>query len=177
MTPDSIGLLSRPFSVANLPSRGTEVRVEATADELAALAKHFDLAAIHSLSARLHVKGSPARVHVTGTLKAAVVQTCVVTLEPFETALEEEVEVTFRAPMPGEDNVDPAEEVEADLDAPDQLVGDRIDLGAITVEFLSLGLDPYPRKPGVEFDAAPAGAADEGGSAFAALKRLRDKDA
>ena len=30
----------------------------------------------------------------------------------------------------------------------------QIDLGALAAEFLALGLDPYPRKPGVAFDGA-----------------------
>jgi uncharacterized metal-binding protein YceD (DUF177 family) len=175
MTPDSVGPLSRPFSVAHLPPRGTDVTVETNAEERSALAADLRLAELRSLSAYLHVKGSPARVHVTGRLKARIVQTCVVTLEEFESELDEEVEVSFRAPLPGEEWMEPAEEVEANLDAPDELVGDRIDLGAIAAEFLALGLDPYPRKPGVAFDAEPAEAGDarDAASPFAALGRMR----
>ncbi len=36
-------------------------------------------------------------------------------------------------------------------DPPDPIVNGRIDLGQLAAEFLALGLDPYPRKPGVEF--------------------------
>ena len=175
MTPDSVGPLSRPFSVAHLPPRGTDVTVETNPEERSALARDLNLAELRTLSAQLHVKGSPARVHVTGRLRALVVQTCVVTLEEFESELEEEVEVSFRAPLPGEERMDRDEEVEANLDTPDELVGDRIDLGAITAEFLALGLDPYPRKPGVAFDAEPAGGGDapDRASPFAALGRMR----
>lgn len=176
MTPDSVGPLARPFSVAHLPANGSEVTVEATEEERAALARDLDLPAIKALTARLRVTGTPARVHVKGRLSASVVQTCVVTLDPFESELDEEVEVTFRAPSAGAKAFDSAEEIEADLDAPDELVGDRIDLGAITAEFLALGLDPHPRKPGVAFDegAAGGGAGEgEGDSPFAALAGLR----
>jgi uncharacterized metal-binding protein YceD (DUF177 family) len=173
MIADSVGPLSRPFSVAQLPSRGTEVAVEANPEERAALAKDLDLPAINSLSARLHVTGSPARVHVTGRLKASIVQTCVVTLEEFSSELDEEVEVSFRAPLEGEREVESGEEIEVDPDAPEELVGDRIDLGAITAEFLALGLDPYPRKPGVEFEAENSDPSPESASPFAALARLR----
>ena len=46
------------------------------------------------------------------------------------------------------------------------------DLGAIAAEFLLLGIDPYPRKPGAEF-AQPA---QEGAATtpFAALAKLKD---
>ncbi|NNM72167.1 YceD family protein [Enterovirga aerilata] len=176
MTPDDVAPLSRPFSVLHLPPQGTEVEVETTAEERGALARDLGLPAIEALSARFHVRGTPARVHVRGRVSATIVQSCVVTLEDFASELAEEVEVTFRAPAADGKRFDPAEEVEADLDAPDDLVGDRIDLGAITAEFLALGLDPYPRKPGVEFAADPEeGAEGAGGSPFAALARLRQE--
>jgi hypothetical protein len=44
-------------------------------------------------------------------------------------------------------------------------------LGALTAEFLALGLDPYPRKPGVDFSYKEDG--DEADTPFAALRRLR----
>ena len=42
-----------------------------------------------------------------------------------------------------------------------------VDLGAIATEFLILGLDPYPRKPGAVFE--PPRERDSDGGAFAAL--------
>ena len=47
----------------------------------------------------------------------------------------------------------------------------RIDLGVLAAEFLALGLDPYPRKPGADF-AAPAEADISTDSPFAALRQL-----
>ena len=55
----------------------------------------------------------------------------------------------------------------ADEDDPDPVIDGRIELGALTAEFFALGLDPYPRKPGVEF-VAPAESA-RSDSPFAAL--------
>jgi hypothetical protein len=56
-------------------------------------------------------------------------------------------------------------------DAPEPLVGNAIDLGAIATEFLILGLDPYPRRPDVVFETPPAG--DEPAHPFAALAGLK----
>jgi uncharacterized metal-binding protein YceD (DUF177 family) len=178
MTPDSVGPLSRPFSVQHLPAHGSQVTVEATPEERAALARDLDLVSIDRFTAELHVSGTPSRVRVTGRVEAALVQTCVVTLEPFESELSEEVDASFRTPEPGETEFDPGPEHEVDLDAPEELLSDRIDLGAIAAEFLALGLDPYPKKPGVEFQAetgeGETGPADkEAGSPFAALAKLR----
>jgi uncharacterized metal-binding protein YceD (DUF177 family) len=176
MIADSVGPLSRPVSVAQLPARGTHFTIEASPEERGALAKDLGLGALNSLTARLHVTGSPARVHVQGNLKASIVQTCVVTLEPFESELDEEVEVSFRTPLEGEKPIEPGAEIEVDPDAPDELIGDRIDLGAITAEFLALGLDPYPRKPGVTFEDAQPDPEEGSASPFAALARLRREE-
>ena len=50
-------------------------------------------------------------------------------------------------------------------------VDGTIDLGAIATEFLILGIDPYPRKPGIVFDAPRTGEAS--GHPFAALAALK----
>jgi hypothetical protein len=54
---------------------------------------------------------------------------------------------------------------------PEPLVGGKVDLGAIATEFLILGLDPYPRKPGAVFDPPPEDRASD--SPFAALAKLK----
>jgi hypothetical protein len=50
------------------------------------------------------------------------------------------------------------------------LVDGTVDLGAIASEFLVLGIDPYPRKPGVDFAQPQQGEA--AGRPFAALGAL-----
>jgi len=55
---------------------------------------------------------------------------------------------------------------------PEPLENDVIDLGAIATEFLMLGLDPYPRKQGVEF-APPQPEGDPAAHPFAALAALK----
>lgn len=151
MTPDTVGPLSRPFSVRHLPPGGAEMAVEASPEECAALAADLGLPALQRLVATYRVTGTSNRVRVAGRLQASVTQTCVVTLDEFDSTLDEDVEVEFSTGP--EVRSDPGPEHEADLDAPDELVGDRIDLGAITAEFLALGLDPHPRKQGAEFAA------------------------
>jgi hypothetical protein len=46
------------------------------------------------------------------------------------------------------------------------------DLGTIAAEFLLLGIDPYPRKPGAKF--APLAAEGVATTPFAALAKLKD---
>ena len=59
-------------------------------------------------------------------------------------------------------------------DPPEAIRDGVIDLGAVATEFLLLGLDPYPRKPGAVFDAPPAG--DPKSHPFAALAALKKDD-
>lgn len=138
--------LSRPISVERLRRDGTPVTVEATPAECAALAADFKIPAVRDLVGRFTAQGSSTRLEVTGTVSAVVTQICTVTLEPFESELVEPVEAAFT-------DTDVLEGTDAEeADVPDPIVGGRIDFGALTAEFLSLGLDPYPRKPGVAFE-------------------------
>ena len=57
-------------------------------------------------------------------------------------------------------------------DPPEPLTGSSIDLGAIATEFLILGIDPYPRKAGVEF--APPAVENDDPHPFAALAALKN---
>ena len=57
-------------------------------------------------------------------------------------------------------------------DPPDLIDEDRFDLGAYVVEHLALEIDPFPRKPGVVFDAP---AAEEPPSPFAVLRDFKPK--
>ncbi len=164
--------LSRPVDVGRLPRGRAEVTVEASPEECAALAKDFEIPAVRDLVGRFVLSGTLSRLTVTGTVQAVATQVCTVTLEPFETAVREPVEVVFSdAPPPEEDEEGTAEGAP---EPPDPIVNGRIDLGALTAEFLALGLDPYPRKPGVDFEPVASGPE---GSPFDALRRLRDGDA
>jgi hypothetical protein len=168
MTRPDAAPFSRPVPVASLPPEGFDVKVEATPEECAAVARQFGLPAIHALSGRYHLKGSEFRVAVTGRVTASVAQTCVVSLDDFDSVVEEEVEVDFAVEGAN------AFGVTADVggDPPDPIVDGRVDLGALTAEFLALGLDPHPRKPGACF--APD-RTEEGVSPFADLARWKTR--
>ena len=161
------GPLTRPVRIDRLRKDHSEVLVEATPEECQALATDFKIPAIRELVGRFRVSGPSARLTVTGTVTAMVTQICTVSLDPFESAVSEPVEVAFTDTdiLVGTD----AEEA----DVPDPIVGNRIDFGTLTAEFLALGLDPYPRRPGIAF--TPVTEDDEAG-AFGVLRPLRDPE-
>jgi hypothetical protein len=164
---------SRPLAAVDIPEDGLELTISADASERAALAEADDLVALGRLEAKLKVtRAGRGGLRVAGELIADVRQTCVVTLEEFDSRVVEPIDVSFapeaapaappatermsrrrREAEPEEPKEPRASRHIADLDedAPDPLVDGRIDLGAIVAEFLALALDPYPRKPGALF--------------------------
>lgn len=163
---DTLGPLSRSVNVSRLSQGNGAVTVEASQAECDALARDFRIPAIRDLTGRFEVAGPTSLLRVTGTVEATVTQVCTVTLEPFESRVSEPVEVAFT------DTDRPAGTDAEDADVPDPIVGGRVDFGVITAEFLALGLDPYPRAPGVAFEPVQIG---EDAGPFAALKGLADK--
>ncbi|MFD2175374.1 YceD family protein [Rhodobacter lacus] len=107
-------------------------------------------------------------------LTATVVQDCVITLAPVETALTEDVRRHYLAAM----ETPTGDEVEMPEDTDSEPLPDRIDLGAVALEALELALPLYPHAPGadgLEMAAAPPGAApirDEETRPFANLRAL-----
>ncbi len=137
------------IEVASVPLEGQSFELvpdEATRKQLAGAA---NVLAVPSLKVVLHVRPTAGGgADVTGKLEGVVRQTCVVSLEDFDNPVAETFSVDFAAAPESEASTDDEEEIE---DLPDPIVDGKIDLGALATEFLILGVDPYPRKPGVEF--------------------------
>jgi hypothetical protein len=180
--------LAWPLAVADIPPQGLDIVVETTEAERRELAEVFGVRAVHSLDATYHVSGTGKRVKVRGEVRATIEQTCVVTLEPFENAVREPVEVDFveqgaRAHQRDDWDDEPKDARdkvarEAGLsttDLPDEIVDGTIDLGALTAEFLALGIDPYPRKPGAVFSFEGDTAEESLFAPLAALKAKSDE--
>lgn len=160
---------------------GEPIRESATEEERAAIAAAFDLPSL----LRLDVAAAIAREgadgwRLEGEIFAEATQTCVVTLEPVEATVREPFLRVFR-PMTEEEAEALWNDVTLDPlgDDPPEPLGEGIDLGAVALEALALGLDPYPRAPGANFApqrAAPPGAApldDDALRPFAALEALK----
>jgi uncharacterized metal-binding protein YceD (DUF177 family) len=150
-------LFSRVVRVDAIPREGQVVTIEAAPAERKELASFYQLPAIAALTATLRVEPcGRGGARVTGAVHGEVTQTCVVSLEPFPATIDEEVDVRF-APQTGANSGSMATNEAptfslADEDEPDPVMDGTIDLGALAAEFLALGLDPYPRKPGAVFD-------------------------
>jgi uncharacterized metal-binding protein YceD (DUF177 family) len=148
--------------------------VRAGVEERAALATRLGLVSIDMLEAVIRLEREASGVvHVSGRLEAEFVQTCIVTLAPFPSHVEDSFETDFSADSPVESPSLDAEFVfDLENDPPEPIIDGNIDLGELVAQYLSLALDPYPRAPGVAFD--PVWVADEESmSPFAVLKTLK----
>lgn len=170
-----------PVRVEEVPETGRQVdrHVDLTAPEAARaeIAALAGLRTLDSLEAAFDLSRRGDGLQVRGRVQARVGQTCVVTLEPLDNTVDETVDLVFSPSAAPERE---AEVLAADGDPdsaepPEPLEGGAVDLAAVAVEFLMLGVDPYPRKPGARFEPAAAGEADAPAphpfAALAALKR------
>lgn len=141
--------------------------------------REFALAALDDLAFSGELAPHGARGwRLTGRLSAKVEQSCVVTLEPVITRIDDAVDRTW---LPAAD-IDPEEEV-LDPDGPDapEPLGETIDLIAVIHEALALAIDPYPRARGAELKTrvfGPSGTepmTDEAARPFAQLAALRGR--
>lgn len=162
---------SVPLAISDVPEAGRHLDLiadEAVRAGIAELANLRDVSRLEAIfDVTLHGRGG---LHVTGQVQATVVQVCVVTLEPIDNEINEPIHLIF---MPEEALAGGGEADSTDDDAPEPLIGGIVDLGAIAIEFLLLGIDPYPRKAGAVFQAPQIGT--EPTHPFAVLATLKKR--
>jgi hypothetical protein len=162
-----------PVAVADIAETGEKFDLVADDAIRAAIARVAGLRELPRLRANFDVtRHGAGGLHVAGLVAATVGQNCVVTLEPLANEIEAAIDLIFvpqQAPVP-----EPGEKEAKTRDVkwgdPEPLIGGVVDLGALVAEFLILGLDPYPRKPGAIFEPPQDRKPEEG--PFAALSKL-----
>ncbi|GEO84617.1 MULTISPECIES: YceD family protein [Alphaproteobacteria] len=164
--------------VGHVSANPVQVHVEADERECAALAELWQVEAVNRLSADLQInRWKRDGIRIKGRVDGEIVQACVVTLEPVVGQISQEIDQIF---VPEGSKLarivtDEAGEMVLDPEGPDlpeTFVGDTIDAGAVVAEFAALNIDPYPKKPGVEFSGHIESGEDDDRrpSPFAALK-------
>src|SRR5262249_41166557 len=140
--------------------------VATSPEERAALARRFDLLELPRLEATARLRRARAGrcIEVDIALRAAVVQACVVTLDPVGAEIDEQISLVLGPTGGAEPEPEGGRGLDliVDLDEPEPLDGDEIDVGELVAQQLSLALDPYPRSAGA--DAVVGEVAQEAGS-------------
>jgi uncharacterized metal-binding protein YceD (DUF177 family) len=164
-------------AVAKIPDTGLHRDTEADRTTRDAMAEAAGLRDVLSASASFDMTLlGGGRIHVAGRVQARIGQTCVVTLEPIESDIDEPIDLIFAPPeqIPEladlvDDDVDGESEIP---DPPEPIDNGMIDLGRLATDVLFLAIDPYPRKPGAVFEPVVT-VADPEDHPFAALKALQ----
>ncbi|MDV3458380.1 YceD family protein [Sphingomonas sp. HF-S4] len=142
MTPE----FPRPHRLDQIGTGDTEVEVEASSEERAALARRFELVGIDRLTARFTLRRDAISVFAKGRLSAAVTQSCGVTGDLLPATIDDDFAIRF-LPEPNEtESHDEVELAEEDMDTV-FYTGSALDLGEAAAETLALALDPFPRSP------------------------------
>jgi uncharacterized metal-binding protein YceD (DUF177 family) len=116
--------------------------------ERAALAVRFALLALDRLEAEIRLRRlAGGLVRLSATLTADVVQTCVVTLEPCPSRIDETFTLLYGPSGDARDIV-----LDGEAETVEPFTGGRIDIGEAVAQQLSLALDPFPRSAGASLD-------------------------
>lgn len=157
------------INVSSLPRDGRRVALQADETIRAAIAARFGVEAVNALSGEATIASRDAVIAVEGAVKAAVLRTCVASLETFTEDIDEPFQIEFsreRAPEPAEE--------EMEIEGPEPLEGDVLDIAEIFVQQVSLAMAAFPRKPGAESLAQAFGGGDPA-SPFADLREKLEK--
>lgn len=143
----------------DISNESREFNIEPQLEDLPDLAKALDVASVISIHASMTLHRTKKSIRIRGEVRAVVDQNCIVTLEPVRQKFSEEIDRTFVASRDEVEKVfkkmnsnremmiDPDE-----IDPPEVVENGRIDLAAIALEHVILGIDLYPRAQGVEAD-------------------------
>jgi len=173
------------WSVDALSNGRVVASITLPADMNQDMAKFLDLLSIQSLACKFEIsrKGGQHIIHVAGTITASLEQTCVQSLEAVPTKIEE----TFDSYFADRDQAVPFSQAKKELfskygvddmpildeeEDPEAVIDGQIDLAALATQYLSLALDPYPRKEGLEvpYQEPEPEKSEDPTNPFAALK-------
>ena len=166
-----------PVTVEQIPDTGLHRDLKADDTVRHAIAHVGDLREVLSAQASFDVTPkSGGRYEVVGRVRARIGQTCVVTLEPMESDIDEPIDLTFVPPDQIPEMaalIDEAEHSDGGTPDPREAIENGIiDLGRIATDALYLAVNPYPRKPDAVFEPIVE-TVDPEDHPFAALRALQ----
>ncbi|MEM9028901.1 MAG: DUF177 domain-containing protein [Pseudomonadota bacterium] len=167
-------MLDWTHTTDSIPQDGAAFAQSADLAAREMMAAEFNLLGCHALRLDYTIRPrSDGRYQVSGTLRAEIVQACVVTLEPVTQTIQETFDVTFCPPDQLENDEPEFDALEADDREP--LERDQIPVGRVLAQILSLAIPPFPRADGASLHRIEAGQDpdDTAQSPFAALAQLR----
>ncbi len=154
---------SVPVAVDEIPAQGKSFEITPADDEKKAIAKRLGLVSLDGLKAKVEVmRESGHVVQVKGALSAAVTQSCIVSLEPVTSEIEDVFEAWYadheqalsfkRAQHEALNKKELADlPMLEENEDPEPIENGHIDIGELVTQYLSLSINPYPQKEGTEY--------------------------
>jgi hypothetical protein len=178
------------FETGTLGAKPVEVKITATPQQRKDLARRAGVMSVEALAAQMTLKRTPGNglIHVTGVLEGAVVQSCAITLEKIESAINEEFEawytdqpqvVSLAGVRREKESLQAGAElpVTEEKDDPELAIDGFIDIGELAAQYFCLAIDPYVQAEGVNYENNVETGMSEVASSrpnpFAALKNWR----
>lgn len=163
----------------DVPPEGRKFEFAADKDVLEFLVEQAPITALSEFKGHIHLRQMRGGYEAHGQLRAKIVQECVVTLDPIDSALDVElVRIYLRGQEP-EPEVNTNGEVFIDLESSadnEWFEGDKLDLSDLIFEQFMLAIDPYPRKEGAEMPKLGDDQEVREASPFAVLSKLKQSE-
>lgn len=172
---------TRLFKVDGLPPKGRTIDLDPEPSELAAVADRLGLVALNGLEGSVKLQPEMGRQYsLRGSIRAEIVQTCVVTGDPLTSTVAFDIDRTFAEdadPMAGLSTMDDEELTDPDIEEPDPIIEGKIDVGEHVIEELALNIPAYPRAPGAVFEPQQDENSEDNRpeNPFSVLSSLKDK--
>jgi hypothetical protein len=164
------------YDLSDLSEAGADVTLSTTEEQRTKLAQWAGVDAVEAFVARVTLQRRSAnRFAYDAKLMADILQSCVVTLDPVHSHLDVTVERSLHlVKVPSSAQISPHELSPGTEEGAEEIQDPRYDIAGPVLEEFALAIDPYPRAPGVVFEAPADSRPPE--SPFAALKSLKTGD-
>lgn len=149
------------------------VKLSATPQECAALARRFGIVAVVRLDAEVSLEPKAGIVEATGRFSADIVQSCAISAEDLPVRIAEKLKLRF-VPARTAQRVEAEIELAADDCDEIEYTGTAFDLGEEVAQSLAVAIDPFIVGPMAEEARRQAGLLNQDNSGpFAALAKLK----
>ena len=149
---------SRIFNLDLIKKNGTEIEYEASEEECQKLAERFSIPKVVSLKAKCKLKKLAQKdfgdYSLFVDMNAEIIQQCVITLEDVGESIDEKFSIIFKRDSSSEAGRNQEKEIDFDADEEDIVFiqDNEVDIGEYIAEYLSLSMNPYPRRDKVDRD-------------------------
>lgn len=143
---------SRPYNLDLIKKSGSNVAFEASENERSRLAARFNIVGVSALHADCNLRKMKQKEKgdylLEVSFSAKIIQECILTLDEIEQDIEDNFSIIFKEVQDTKTDIDEHREVEFELEEEDiEYIDNRVvDIGEYVAEYLSLAINPYPRK-------------------------------